>query len=402
MRVLFLTYSIVGQSNYLRAESLARGLAEGGSEVTLVSAPGVERQSRSFDQEEVGTGVLRQVTVGKRGASRFRNSGLSTYEVIQRRLALAGAKFDLVHTFGHRPTVSWVGPILARRHRVPLVADWCDLYADGGIAHERSLVGRTTIGMLDRWLEPRTYRRADAVSVISRALAERARALKPQLPIATVFPGGLPSTGETSRAEVRRSLGIPSAAPVVVHVSQNHQDVGLLRQALMRTAELRDDVHFLLIGPDFPSVLRQTDVGRMLSRTHCTGPVPHSRVGAFLAAADVALLPYPPSTKNECRFPCSFSEYAGLGLPVVTQPTGDLGQIGGDEPAALMVPADGREMALAIDRILTTPSLAADLSTRGRELAATKLSWSTGVRRLRDLYRSLMSERARSTVAATT
>ena len=109
MRVLFLTYSIVGQSNYLRAESLARGLAEGGSEVTLVSAPGVERQSRSFDQEEVGTGVLRQVTVGKRGASRFRNSGLSTYEVIQRRLALAGAKFDLVHTFGHRPTVSWVG-----------------------------------------------------------------------------------------------------------------------------------------------------------------------------------------------------------------------------------------------------------------------------------------------------
>jgi glycosyltransferase involved in cell wall biosynthesis len=399
MRILLLTYSIVGQSNYLRANALAECLAGKGHDVTLLSASPRRPGGRRIERERIGEGTLRRACVGSWGSARRRNSGLSISEVLLRRTAMAGEGFDLIHGFGHRPTVSWVGPALARRRGIPYVADWCDLFSDGGIAAERTLAGRVTVGVIDRWLEPRALQRADAVTVICAALHRRARRLCGDVPVSLVRPGALPAAKAGSGRAVRQRLGIPTCAPVVIHVSQNHQDLEILRQALVVAAARRPDLHFLLVGPAFPLIEQAARRAELRGRVHFTGVVPHAEVPRLLAAADVALLPYPPATRNECRFPCSFAEYAGAGLPVVTQPTGDLADLA-DGQAALLVAGDGEAMAAGVDRILDDRELAARLADRARRLAREELSWSVGARRLLDLYALLTAARASSPLPA--
>jgi len=398
VRVLFLTCSVDGQSNYLRARSLAESLAGKGHDVTLLSAPARPELRGRCEEVRIGQGALRSLCVGSRASTRLRNSGLSVPEAWRRRASLAGESFDLIHGFGHRPTVGWVGPALARDRGVPYVADWSDLFGNGGIAHERTLLERWTLGAFDRWQEPRVYRRADAVTVISLALQERASRLNGNLPVVRVPPGGLPAAEAGSGEATRRRLGIPARAPLVIHVSQNHQDLELLRRALIGVAKLRADVHFLLVGPRFPSLQGAALPHCLRARLHFTGAVLHGQIAGLLAAADVAMLPYPPSIKNQCRFPCSFAEYAGAGLPIVTQPTGDLREVA-DGSAALLVPDDGEAMARGVDRILRDPRLASTLSRGARRLARVELSWSVGAQRLLELYGQLTPTRVSPVLA---
>lgn len=399
MRLLFLTYSIAGQSNYLRANSLARALMAEGHRITLLCAPRLPSRSGSTELQKVGPGVLRRVTVRSRSSERLRNSGLSMFEALRRRAAIARENFDLVHGFGHRPTVSWVGPRVARQLGIPYVADWCDLFGDGGIAAERALPARMTLGVFDRWTERGTYRRADGVSAISSALETRAKELAANRRVARVPPGGLTPASGGDRVRTRRRLGIPQDSQVVVHMSQNHQDIALLTETLKQTAALRRNLHFLLVGSPVPGADRE--LGPFADRIHSTGLVPHHQIPSLLAAADLALLPYPPSTKNECRFPCSFAEYVGAGLPVVTQPTGDLPRLNSGRSGALFAEADAGAMAAAVDRLLQTPDLTTDLRRQALEAAARELSWTVGAERLDAVYRQLFTAGERSTALAT-
>lgn len=399
MRLLFLTSSIAGQSNYLRADSLARELAVEGHNITLLSAPRLPSRSGSIEEQRIGSGVLCRVTVRSHSSDRRRNSGLSMFEVLRRRAAIAGESFDLVHGFGHRPTVSWVGPRIARRLGIPYVADWCDLFGNGGIAAERPLPARLTLGVLDSWTEHTTYRSADGVSAISSALETRAKELAADRPVARVPPGGLTPASGGDRVRTRRRLGIPQGSQVVVHISRNHQDIALLSETLKRTAALRRNLHFLLVGSPVPGADRE--LGPYADRIHSTGLVPHDEIPSLLAAVDLALLPYPPSTKNECRFPCSFAEYVGAGLPVVTQPTGDLPRLNSGRSGALFVDPDPQVMAAAADRVLGSANVAADLRRQALEAAARELSWTVGAERLAAVYRKLVTAGERSAALAT-
>ena len=88
--------------------------------------------------------------------------------------SLKGADFDIIHTYGHRPSVSIPARALRRRLKSRLIADWADLWGYGGIADERAWVGHHTIGRLDDELE-RGYRsESDALIVATDHLRELA------------------------------------------------------------------------------------------------------------------------------------------------------------------------------------------------------------------------------------
>ncbi len=402
MRILFLTYNIVGQSNYLRAESLARALARKGHEVTLVCAPGLAGAPDSTETETCERGSVHVVAIGSRGSSRYRNSGISMVDVLRRRFTLTHERFDLVHGFGHRPSVSWVGPAFARRQRIPYVADWCDLFGDGGIASERGVFSRLTLGAFDTWQESRTIRRAHAITVISSALEARARILAPGRPVVKVLPGGRPAPATPARDAVRNGQGIPEHAPVVVNVSQNHQDVELLYASIEAISATRDDVYFLLVGPPIPQIEALLDRHPLAARIRSTGQVPHREIPDYLAASDIAVLPYPPTTKNRCRFPCSFAEYLAAGLPVVTQATGDLPGLGAGDCGAMFVPAEPAAMAAAVDSLLESPQRSRAMRQNGLRVADSELSWEAGAEDLLTIYTQLASEHGSERIAVAT
>src|SRR5688572_3889234 len=116
MRILMLTYEIVHRGgSFIRCHSLAKNLAALGHEITLMAAarqPLISPRTTTMDGVSV-------VEVPDILPARLRHAGLSPIEVLTRNGYLHDRKFDLVHGFGHRPTVSVVARAYRRKTGVP-------------------------------------------------------------------------------------------------------------------------------------------------------------------------------------------------------------------------------------------------------------------------------------------
>jgi glycosyltransferase involved in cell wall biosynthesis len=128
-------------------------------------------------------------------------------------------------------------------------------------------------------------------------------------------------------------------------------------EALVAAAALmRTRAQLLLVGdgPDRPRVERLARRLGIADRVHVTGFVPHERVPAVLASADLLVLP-------------SFYEELGtvlveamqVGLPTVASRVGGIPEVVEDGVTGLLVaPRDPAALATAIDTVLSDPQLA--------------------------------------------
>jgi glycosyltransferase involved in cell wall biosynthesis len=96
---------------------------------------------------------------------------------------------------------------------------------------------------------------------------------------------------------------------------------------------------------------------------------------AVLACADVLLLPYTNRSVNRFRYPNKLGDYLAAGRPIVTNLTGDLGQLVADERVGLIAEDTPESFARAVQRLFDDESLREELGQRGRELAESKLDW---------------------------
>ena len=170
MRVLMLAHNVAWQGSAIRALSLARPLARLGHDLTVIASRG--SVGPRFTGELVdGVRLLQPPDVLPR---RIRNGGLSPVDLAARVAHVLRYRYDVVHAFEQRPC-STVPALLARplRHAV-YVADWADLWGPAGMAAEWPAPQRASLGAFDGVWQAFTRRRADAVTVISTDLRERA------------------------------------------------------------------------------------------------------------------------------------------------------------------------------------------------------------------------------------
>ena len=106
-------------------------------------------------------------------------------------------------------------------------------------------------------------------------------------------------------------------------------------------------------------------------RVTITGGVPKNMVPSALAQSDIFL-----NTADADNAPVSVTEAMACGLCVVSTDVGGLRDLVTDgEDALLVAPNDPAAMAMAVERVLADPELAARLSTCGRRQAETR-DWS--------------------------
>ena len=142
-----LTYEIEGAGgSWVRALSLARGLASHGHHVTIWCARDRARCDGAVRERELDG--VRVVAFDGLIPRRFRHGGLDPVEIARRLLAARRLRqwgsagdgqrpFDVVHGFGHRPSVAWTGRALRRWLGIPYLADWADLWGMEGIGGRR-------------------------------------------------------------------------------------------------------------------------------------------------------------------------------------------------------------------------------------------------------------------------
>lgn len=236
------------------------------------------------------------------------------------------------------------------------------------------LYDRIVVNSRDAEAEYRDYpqRYRDRVVRIEHGFKDKSRALR--------------------KDDARGRFGLPSSGPVLGCVARLHPLKHLDAAVRLLTA---NPTWRLALAGQGPTERELLELARSLGcadRLHLVGELPSGEVGAFLAALDVFVFPSLAET-----FGLAAVEAAQAGVPVVANDLDVLREVLAvdGEPCAVFVSAkDPEAFAAGVRRVLDEPSLARELSARGRRLS-TRYSLDAMV----DGYEALMADAPRATRA---
>ncbi len=303
--------------------------------------------------------------------------------------------FDLCHE--HNALFSVGAARAAARTRTPYV-----LTFSADTIMELDQVGKPLKG-LHRQAAVRaaayTYRQAKAILCVSEPARKR---LIDQWGVDAqkihVLPNGVDLAlfgGAVDPQGSRRRLGLGSA-PVIIFVGgfQRWHGLEILIESFAQVLAVEPSSRLLLVGdgPARKSVEEQVQaLGRAQSVT-ITGLVPQAQVVEWLAAADIAVIPYPRLSQELWFSPLKLYEYMAAGKAIVASRDGQIASVLEDGQTGLLVePGDVAELAGAILGLIRSPELRATLGRQARQQAETRHSWEGYVRRLEFIYESVIA-----------
>jgi glycosyltransferase involved in cell wall biosynthesis len=250
------------------------------------------------------------------------------------------------------------------------------LEVNAPLAEEAARHRGLALSGLAGYLQRERWKAADAVFAVSSRLAETIVSAGTSASNVHVLPNGYddrvfrPSAGDRAHRE--------SHAFTVAFVGslKPWHGVDRLVDAFLRLRANDDDWRLLLVGdgplaaPLRERLTRSAPAGTF----EMTGAVPHDEVPAALAAADVAVAPYPP-TDDFYFSPLKVVEYAALGLPIVASRIGQIAELLENGRSALLTePGDVQELASALLRLRGDAKLRAALGS-GAHRAVRELTW---------------------------
>ena len=197
----------------------------------------------------------------------------------------------------------------------------------------------------------------------------------------SVFHPGVLSPEE--RAAMRRSLGIPAEARLVVYLGllAEHQGTSLLLRAATQV-----DAHFLIMG--YPGVHEYRTYAQALglgSRAVLPGQIPYHEAPRYLALGDVAVAPKVSATEGAGKL----LNYMAMALPTVafSSPVNReyLGELGLYAPSV-----DEAGLATALTQALEDLEALRPLAEALRRRAMEQFSWEEGADKLEQVYQSVV------------
>jgi len=289
--------------------------------------------------------------------------------------------FDVIHAHMVVPD-GWVAARLGDRLGVPVVAtahraDVLDVPARGAADARR--VGQA-VGMVDQ------------LCAVSRVVADAAEALgSPRRPV-RVVPNGADTENcrPWPRAEMRREFGLPEQGQILSYVGKlvPRKGVDTLIEALAILARRPAGAPLLAAagaGEQRPALeARAAELG-LADRVRFVGKVDHDRVGRWMAAGDLFVLP----SLSE-GLPTVVCEAMNCGVPVVATAVDGTPEIVRDgETGILVPPGDAPALAAALARILDDPALAERMGAEALRVGRAEYTWTANAATMEEIYREV-------------
>jgi hypothetical protein len=269
------------------------------------------------------------------------------------------------------PTFFSVGAgwLLARLKRARLVVEvrdlWPAIFTELGV-----LTNRRLIALLER-LELAAYAAADTVIVVSDGF--RANLIGRGVPAGKVHTirNGVRS-GEfdpQARADprLRARLGAGPGDCLVLYAGTHGISQGLTSVADAAAQLAGQPIRFAFVGEGADKQRLRDRVAELGLRNVTLRPgIPHERVPALLAAADICLVPLRDVPLFSLFIPSKMFECLAAGRPVVGAVAGEAAQILREAGAQVVPPADSTALAGAIEVLAADPVRRAAIGRQGR------------------------------------
>lgn len=201
-----------------------------------------------------------------------------------------------------------------------------------------------------------------------------------------------------SREKIRESLGL-GTDPIIIFVGNFYawHDVATLLKAFVQVLETHPDAHLVLVG-DGTTRQAMKQLADDLNIAHAvifTGMVAHRDVPHYIAAADIAVVPYPVLKQDVWFSPLKLFEYMATGTAVIASNVGQLSEwVSDGRSGMLLPPEDVSALTNAIVRLIDDPALRLRLGQKAREEIMGKYSWEHYIEQLDKLFISVSRERS--------
>ena len=346
-----------------RVMGIAQALRQGGFEVIIA---GTEEAPRCADrQDEVGYMYrgFRCQPERQRSAPRWLRRGrrlLETHFVgltaMKRLRAVDPASLRAVIAYNSSSLL--LGQLIAfgRRHGIPVIADTPEWYDPRQLA-----LGRLSPFWLDSEVRMRLLQpRVGNIIAISRFL--ESYYARTGCHVLRVPPLVDMSVAERYRQTVPDSLGPPTVLRLAYAGVPGKKDLvgNVVRAVSLLGADMRR-VSLKLVGPTRTEVqhLLQADASlldRLADRVVCCGRHSQMDAMALVAAADFTVLLRPEARFTRAGFPTKLVESLSLGVPVMANLTGDIGEYLADGQQGIVLPGPSAEACCqGLRRLLTMP-----------------------------------------------
>jgi glycosyltransferase involved in cell wall biosynthesis len=247
---------------------------------------------------------------------------------------------------------------------------------------------RTTRGtrLLDRLVRQRCLRR---IVANTRALATMIQTRhEPACDVRVVYNGADPAAfGRLDILEARRRLGMEPNGRIACYLGHLYEGRGV--EEILQVSIAMPHVRFLIVGGIGPQVqhVRSAWAGRLGRNVTFTGFVTHERVPAYMAAADVLLMPYTTRTLSygsvdttAIMNPMKMFEYMAAGRAIVATRLPAILEILDHDLAMLVDPGNAASLQQGIARVLEDDPLRQKLANNARKAAVCRYSWEAHAR----------------------
>jgi glycosyltransferase involved in cell wall biosynthesis len=366
-----------------RVRNEAESLAGAGHRVTVIAPRGPGQRAREHLR---GVDVRRYRTMWASRSvwSYVLEYGIAHLQLLGRSIValLRGAR--ILHFNGPPDTLALAG-VLARMVGAKVVYDMHD---SGPELFEAKFDSTLALGAL-RAAQRAAIRCAHHVIVTNETQRElvTSRGGRSPLDVTVVrngpriieFPEPLPGRpGELS-------------APKLVYVGTLDVQDGVLDLPALMAAPPLADAQLTIVGEGAAreELLARCEQAGVQDRVSFTGHVPHERVAALIADADIGIDPAPPTELNQGSTMIKVAEYMGSGRPVVAYDLRETRRTAGD---AALYASEGEHQAFVelICELARDGDRRLQLGRLAREQAL-ELTWEQSEKALRSVYAHLSS-----------
>jgi len=304
------------------------------------------------------------------------------------------SRYDLCHE--HNGLFSAGAALACKRLGIPYVLTFS---ADPLL--EAELVGTPLRGMhaqIAIWAARLTYRTAKKIICVSEPAKQHlVDSWQVDHTKIVVMPNGVDIEvfgSDYDPRPTRAKLGL-DGAPVISFVGgfQYWHGLDQLAKSFAQVLPEVPQAKLLLVGdgPARASIEQSVTELGIEPAVIITGLVPHNDVPKILAAADIAVIPYPPLPKELWFSPLKLYEYMAAGKAIVASRAGQIAEVIQDGHNGLLVESgDVAGLAQAMIKLLKDPAKREQLGRNARQQAIKHHSWDHYIKRLEEIYRSVV------------
>jgi phosphatidyl-myo-inositol dimannoside synthase len=233
--------------------------------------------------------------------------------------------------------------------------------------------------------------RSQVCTVNSRGTRARVHSIDPGARTEIVPMGVHPSRygPHLASPEARRNMGAGRPQILFIGRFSRHKGIGHLVRAMPEIVRAHPSARLALIGfgPEEVTIRRTVASAGVEDRVRLVGRIPHSEVPAYLASADLAVLP----SETVEGLGVVLLEALASGTPVVGSRVGGIPDVIRDGVTGLLCrPGDQEDLAAKCIDLLEDEELRRRTTEAGRQLVTEVFSWERIALRFDEIFRQLL------------